>query len=83
LHTDADGAVTGTVTIDGHPVVSEDGQSLLDDDPRSGPIIRDAAGTVIADLRGSGPPVTAVRMGVGIGVPDLPSGTPPAGTPTT
>jgi hypothetical protein len=82
LHSDAAGVVTGTVMIDAYPVVSEDGQTILDDDPRSGPIIRDAAGTVVADLRGSGPPVTAVRMGVGIGVPDLPAGTPPAGTPT-
>jgi hypothetical protein len=82
LHSDADGNLVGTVTIDGHPTVSEDGQTLLDDDPRSGPVIRDAAGTVVADLRGSGPPATAVRMGVGVGVPDLPAGTPTAGTPT-
>ena len=65
-------------------MVSEDGQTLLDDDPRSGPIVRDAAGRVVADLRGQGGPTGdwAVRMGVGIGVPDLPAGTPPAGTPT-
>jgi hypothetical protein len=83
LHSDANGTLTGTVTIDAYPVVSEDGQTLLDDDPRSGPIIRDATGTVVADFRGSGPPATGVRMGVGIGVPDLPVGTPTAGTPTT
>src|SRR5215217_7488226 len=41
LHSDAAGVVTGTVTIDAYPVVSEDGQTILDDDPRSGPIIRD------------------------------------------
>jgi hypothetical protein len=83
LHTDANGTLTGTVTIDAYPTVSEDGQTLLDDDPRSGPIIRDAAGAIIADLRGSGPPATGVRMGVGVGVPDLPAGTPAAGTPTS
>jgi hypothetical protein len=83
MHSDADGTLVGTVTIDAYPVVSEDGQTLLDDDPRSGPIIRDAAGTVVADLRGSGPPVTGVRMGVGVGVPELPAATPTAGTPTT
>jgi hypothetical protein len=82
LHSDANGTLTGTVTIDAYPTVSEDGQTLLDDDPRSGPIIRDAAGTVVADLRGSGPPATGVRMGVGVGVPDLPTGTPTTGTPT-
>ena len=71
------------MTIDGDPEVSEDGRTLRDDDPRSGPIIRDAAGNVVADLRGTGgPPVTGVRMGVGVGVPDLPIGTPSAGTPT-
>ncbi len=83
LHSDANGTLVGTVTIDAYPVVSEDGQTLRDDDPRSGPIIRDAAGNVVADLRGTGgPPVTGVRMGVGVGVPDLPIGTPSAGTPT-
>ena len=84
LHSDATGTLVGTVTIDGHPTVSEDGQTFRDDDPRSGPIIRDAAGNVVADLRGTGgPPVTGVRMGVGVGVPDLPIGTPSAGTPTS
>lgn len=82
LHSDVDGVLTGTVTIDAYPVVSEDGQTIVDNDPRSGPIIRDAAGTVIADLRGIGPPATGVRMGVGVGVPDLPAGTPQSGTPT-
>ena len=64
LHTDANGTLVGTVTIDGHPTVSEDGQTLRDDNPESGPTIRDAAGTVVDVPRG-GPPVTGVRMGVG------------------
>ena len=80
LHSDANGILVGSVTIDAYPVVSEDGQTLLDDDPRSGPIIRDAAGTVVADLRGTGPPATGVRMGVG--APGFPAGTPAAGTPS-
>jgi hypothetical protein len=42
---DADGNNLGTVTIDGHPEVSEDGQSFVDADPRSTVTIRDAAGT--------------------------------------
>ena len=46
LHSDADGNLVGTVEIDAYPVVSEDGQSLLDDDPRSGPLVRDAAGNL-------------------------------------
>src|SRR6478752_1017611 len=44
LHSDASGTLIGTVTIDAHPVVSEDGQTLLDENPQSGPIIRDAEG---------------------------------------
>src|SRR5215213_5073637 len=80
LHTDATGALVATVTIDGHPTVSADGQTLRDDSPESGPTIRDAAGTVVDVLRG-GPPVTGVRMGVG--APGFPEGAPAASTPTT
>jgi hypothetical protein len=80
FHSDATGTLVGTVTIDGHPTVSEDGQSLRDDNPESGPTIRDADGMVIDVLKG-GPPVTAVRMRVG--APGLPGTTPMAGTPTT
>jgi hypothetical protein len=80
LHTDANGTLVGTVTIDGHPTVSEDGQTLRDDNPESGPTIRDAQGTVLDVLRG-GPPVTGVRMGVG--TPGLPGSTPTVGTPST
>ncbi len=79
FHTDANGTLVGTVTIDGHPTVSEDGQTLLDDNPESGPTIRDAVGNVIDVPRG-GPPATGVRMGVGD--PGLPGAT-PMGTPST
>jgi hypothetical protein len=82
LLSDANGTLVGTVEIDAYPVVSEDGQTLRDDDPRSGPLIRDAAGTVVANPRGSGgPPATGVRMGVGAS--GLPTRTPESGTPTT
>jgi hypothetical protein len=79
LHTDANGALVGTVTIDAHPTVSEDGQTFFDDNPESGPTIRDAAGAIIDVLRG-GPPASGVRMSVGS--PGLP-GTTKVGTPTT
>lgn len=79
-HSDATGTLVGTVTIDGHPTVSEDGQTLRDDNPESGPTIRDAAGTVVDVLLG-GPLVTGVRMRVG--VPGLPGTTSVTGTPTT
>jgi hypothetical protein len=82
LLSDAHGTLVGTVEIDAYPVVSEDGQTLRDDDPRSGPIIRDAAANIVANLRGTGgPPATGVRMGVGAS--GLPSGTPAAATPTS
>ena len=80
FHSDATGTLVGTITIDGYPTVSEDGQALLDDNPESGPTIRDATGNVIDVLKG-GPPVTAVRMSVGS--PGLAMGTPVPGTPTT
>ena len=80
LHSDANGTYVGSITVDGHPVVSEDGQSLVDDSPESGPTIRDAQGAVLDVLRG-GPPVTGVRMGVG--APGLPEGTTAASTPST
>ena len=79
LHSDANGTLTGTVTIDGYPEVSDDGRTLRDDNPESGPTIRDAAGAIVDVLRG-GPPVTGVRMGVGS--PGLAAGTPMPGTPT-
>ena len=80
LHSDANGNYVGSITVDGHPVASEDGQSLVDDSPESGPTIRDAQGNVLDVLRG-GPPVTGVRMGVG--APGFPAATPAASTPTT
>jgi hypothetical protein len=80
LQSDANGTYTGSVTIDGHPIVSEDGQSFVDDSPDSGPTIRDAAGNVVAAPRGQ-PPVTGVRMR--IGSPGFPEATPTAGTPTS
>ena len=82
LHSDADGTFTGTVTIDGYPEVSEDGQTLFDDETRSVITTRDAAGAVLQVTPALGaPPVTGVRMGVGI--PGFPAATPTAGTPTT
>jgi hypothetical protein len=80
LHSDANGTYVGSITVDGHPVVSEDGQSIVDDSPESGPTIRDAQGIVLDVLRG-GPPVTGIRMGVG--APGFPEVSPTASTPTT
>jgi hypothetical protein len=81
LHSDASGTYTGSVTIDGYPVVSEDGQTLLDDQAQGKFTLRDAAGAVVQEMATAGaPPVTGTRMGVGS--PAFPAGTPTTATPT-
>jgi hypothetical protein len=63
---DANGAYLGTVTIDGYPEVSEDGQTFIDDGSRAVVTIRDATGTIAQQVPAVGDrPVTAIRMGVG------------------
>ncbi len=84
---DGNGAILGTVTIDGYPEVSEDGLSLTDDQSQSMITIRDAAGGVVQEIAAAGaPPVIGNRIAVG--QPNFPSGalaaaTPETGTPTT
>ena len=81
LHSDANGTYTGSVTVDGYPVVSEDGQTILDDLSQTVATIRDAAGAIVQQIPGAGsPPVIGVRMAVGS--PGFPVGTPAAATPT-
>jgi hypothetical protein len=62
------GVLAGTVTIDGHPKVSEDGNSFIDDGSLVTVTIRDPAGAVVAVIPPStdGEPVTAFRMRVGL-----------------
>lgn len=80
LLSDADGAFLGSVTVDGHPEASEDGQSFVDDNALVMVTIRDAAGAVVQQVSGAGaPPVTGIRMAPG--APGFPTGTPVAGTP--
>ena len=81
LRSDANGAFLGSVTVDGYPEVSADGQSLIDDNSRVMVTIRDAAGAVVEQMSGAdAPPVTGIRMAPGApGFPE-PSG---AGTPTS
>jgi hypothetical protein len=83
LQTDVNGNYVGSVTIDGHPVVSEDGQTLVDDAPETTITFRDAAGNVVNVVKPAtgGARATGVRMGVG--APGFPEATPAAATPTT
>ena len=82
---DANGTFLGTVTVDGYPEASEDGQTFADDGSRVTVTIRDPAGAVVQQVlptgAPSGRPVTGMRMGPG--VPGFPAGTPAAGTPTS
>lgn len=79
---DANGALVGTVTVEGHPTVSEDGQTFVDDDPETTVTIRDPLGNIVQVIPGdASPPVYGTRIGVGSVV--YPAATPAAGTPAT
>ncbi len=71
--TDANGAFTGTVTIDGHPSVQEDGKTFLDDSVETKITVRDPQGTIISVSGGDGsfPTVMGYRMSPGNpGIPE-------------
>ena len=73
IQSDASGNLIGTVTIDGNPVVSQDGTTQTDDSPDTSVTIRDAAGNVLDVITG-GPPITGTRMAVGdAGFPETPA----------
>ena len=84
LLSDADGTFLGSVTVDGHPEASEDGQRFTDDNEMVMVTIRDAAGAVVQQMSGAGaPPITGRRMAPGTpGFPEGTISTPMAGTPT-
>jgi len=69
-----------SATIDGCPVIGEDGQTLLADQSQGQITIRDAVGAIVEEIAAAGaPPVTGVRMGVG--APGFPVATLTAATP--
>lgn len=82
--TDVTGASLGTLTIDGHLQVSDDGQHFTDDSPETTLTFRDAQGAVIAAItpyQGENPiaPVTGTRMAVGAsGLSEAPAAATPA-----
>lgn len=81
--TDDAGTFVGTLTIDGHPEVSEDGKTFIDDGSRVMLTMRDAAGAITNQVmptgQPAGPPVTATRMAVGApGFPESGMATPTA-----
>jgi hypothetical protein len=58
---DASGAVTGTTTVDGYPVASDDGTSFVDDGTKVVVTLRDPSGAVTQELTGV-PRVTGVKV---------------------
>jgi hypothetical protein len=59
----ADGTFAGTLTVDGHPRVSEDGTAFEDVSPDNHATIRNAENEVIADIPGGSPqPVRGYRI---------------------
>jgi hypothetical protein len=85
MNSDATGAYLGTLTVDGYPEVSADGQSWTDEGTQVHVTLRDASNAIVMQAGGPGEepvtsPVHAFRMRVGN--PGFPEGTPVAGTPT-
>ncbi|MFN8591060.1 MAG: hypothetical protein U0031_06305 [Thermomicrobiales bacterium] len=79
----ADGAFLGTVTVEGFPEVSADGQTFSDDGSRVMVTMRDASGAIVDQIMPTGEPdgrpVTGVRMAVGApGFPVIASDATPA-----
>jgi hypothetical protein len=79
LFSDADGAFTGTLTVDAQHTISEDGLTLISDPENSTITIRDASNNVIDVIEG-GPPAIGTRIAVG--APGFPETTAPAASPT-
>jgi hypothetical protein len=81
---DGEGTFLGTVTVDGFPEVSEDGQTFVDDGSQVTVTMRDAAGAIVNQIaptgQPAGRPVTAMRMGVG--APGFPEPAGAAATPS-
>jgi hypothetical protein len=79
---DAAGAYTGTLTVDGYPVASEDGETFYDDGSRFRETYRDPAG-VVTLVRGEDeplPPISGRRLRPGTQV--LLTAPPAAATPS-
>jgi hypothetical protein len=64
---DPTGKFVGTVTVDGHPHVSEDGLTFLDDGSLNTVTVRDATGAVVSVVPPGTPerPITGTKMRVG------------------
>jgi hypothetical protein len=77
---DAKGTLLGSATIEGHPMVSADGQTFSDLEPETRITVRDATNQVVSEQADVVAGVTATRMSPSAVV--FPEGTSMAGTPT-
>jgi len=75
---DSEGTFLASVTVDGYPQASEDGNSFIDDGSLVTVTIRDASGAVVVVVPPGTParPTTGMRMGVG--TPGFPGDDPDA-----
>lgn len=71
-----EGTFLGTVTIDGHPTVSEDGMTFIDDSPESLVTIRDPAGNVVSVVEGARVEQPVMGTRIEVGMPGFPEATP-------
>jgi hypothetical protein len=78
--TDANGTFLGTITIQGRPSVSADGQILTDNDPESRLTMRDATNAIVSEIGG---PVGVMGTRISPSAIVFPEATPEAGTPTS
>jgi hypothetical protein len=83
---DATGAYTGTLTIDAHLDVSDDGQTFVDNSPETTLTFRDANNAVVQVIHpyessGGMPAVTAIRMAPG--EPGFPEASAGSATPSS
>jgi hypothetical protein len=78
---DGQGTYLGTATVEGHPLVSTDGQTFSDLAPETRVTVHDAANQVISDQSGIVAGVTATRMTPSAVI--FPKASPATGTPTS
>jgi hypothetical protein len=76
---DAKGTYLGTATVEGHPLVSPDGQTFSDLEPETRVTLRDAANQILSDQSGIVAGVTATRMSPNTVI--FPAAAPPDATP--
>jgi hypothetical protein len=71
-----DGVFLGTLTIDAHPTVNDDGMGFVDDAPDGQATIRDATGAVVSTMPTNRDTNPLLATRVDVGAPGFPDATP-------